>query len=420
MQKAMTILLALVLLGARAVAQDAPAAPAAPVAPGSPAPAVAPAAAESPADALAVQEQLRRDRERRKQQEAEIQAKLVEAKMKMEELKAREKQQESEIPRLDKDLALAKARMEDAYRTLSTVSIAYVSAEAKERDANRDKVIGEFQAVYDKNYKEQLNRHESDLDFIARNKWSPADFDHLELPVSKEDSSRVLVFDGANGNKVSGWFQTMGFEAGVKTWHQIPPDATFSPLVQNKNPFVADVSLHLGVDLLKCGSTNMLDWDIHVFIGKDFTKQAGDSNRYELVGFSWPVDLGRPVCWQCGEPPVFHLTPRPVQKKATELVPDIAAKLKEWVYADEGMKKRKEDAGLSHKTAVHTYNREDQKKPIRVDQINRKIAELKDKQKEAQKQIDDFEMMLDEYKEEVPVVPPAEAGASTNAVQEGL
>jgi len=404
------LLLTLALFGTKLVAQDA----AAPAAAATPAP-------EASSDATQVQKQLEREKERRKAQEAEIRAKLAEAKMKLEELKAREKQLESEVPKLDKDLAAAKARMEEAYETLSTVSSAFSEAEAKAKEAYKEQILGEFQTVYDREYKQQLEKHESDMDFISRNKWNATDFSHLELVVSKDEPSKTIVFDGANESRVSGWFQTMSFDEGVKNWHQIPSSATFSPVVQRNNPFVTDVALHLGTDLLKCGSTNMLDCDVHIFLGKDFRKQEGDNGRYRLVGVSWPVDLGRPVCWQCGEAPVYHCTPKPEPQKATEDVPSIATTLKEWVFADEGMKKRKEDAGLAHKTAVHTYNRENQQKPRKVEAIERKIAELKDKQKDLQKTIDDYEMMLEEYKEDVPVVPPpAAAGSSTNSVQEGL
>jgi len=78
--------------------------------------------------------------------------------------------------------------------------------------------------------------------------------------------------------------------------------------------------------------------------------------------------------------------------------------------ADTGMITRKDDAELAHKTAVHDFDGEDQKKPIRVDQIRREMSGDNDRRKELQRRLDDYEaMQQDERNGDVSVAPAAPA-----------
>lgn len=381
-------------------------------------------------DDNAVKAEIEAVKARRKKEEAELKTQLEEAEQELKDLKARETMVNGEKPKIEQAIVDAKKKQDDAYQVMTDIEVPYKAAELAAKETFTRKIISDLQTKYDAEFNRVMALHVFDTNFVASHRMQVSDFADLTITLDSENPSRKIKFDGLAGNRVEGWFLTMDFERGREVWHQIPAGATFQVSMQKRNPFVADVLVHFGADLLACGSTNMLDWDVHVFVAKDFEKKESDKGRFFFVGVSWPVDLGRPVCWQKGIPPVYDVTPKPVRAIADDTVPDISKQIAEWKFDDPGWLTKRKDANVAYLAAKQSYDREVILKDTRFARVERKLGEVQDKQKDADQKINDIKLKLEEYKEDeaVPEAPPATqpdgsapaAGAATNATQEGL
>ena len=160
--------------------------------------------------------------------------------------------------------------------------------------------------------------------------------------------------------------------------------------------------------------------------GKNYSKKDGENGKMFFVGVSWPVDLGRPECWQSGVPLVYDVTPKPVRSIADDTTPELAKQIGEWVFDDPGELQKKKDAILANETAKRDHQRAIILSENRLARNAKLVNDCKDKQKEEQDKIDDIKRKLDEYKEDDPTTAPVSTnsvpstGSSTNAAMEGL
>ncbi|MEI6217609.1 MAG: hypothetical protein WCP86_01785, partial [bacterium] len=240
-------------------------------------------------DANAIRVEVETTLKLRAKEEAELKAQREEAQQDLLEQQAKEKQYQSQLPKIDEAIDEYKKKADAALQAQADLEPLYRAAEATVKESFIKKVIGDLQAKYDEEFRRALAVYADGTNFVACNRINLAEFGKLQLALDPTDSTRVIRFDGLNRNAVSGCFPTMNFALGQTVWHQIPNNATFQATVQKRNPFVADVLIKFGADVLRCGSTNMLDWDVHMFIGKDFTKKDGEKDKFVLLGVSWPV-----------------------------------------------------------------------------------------------------------------------------------
>jgi hypothetical protein len=384
------------------------------------------AAAPTPVitDANAIRVEVETTLKLRAKEEAELKAQREEAQQDLLEQQAKEKQYQSQLPKIDEAIDEYKKKADAALQAQADLEPLYRAAEATVKESFVRKVIGELQAKYDEEFRRALAVYTDGTNFVARNRINLAEFDKLQVALDPSDATRMIRFDGLHKNEVSGCFPTMNFALGQTVWHQIPNNATFQATVQKRNPFVADVLIKFGADILRCGSTNMLDWDIHMFIGKDFTKKDGEKDKFMILGVSWPVDLGRPMCWQCGIPPVFEVIPKPVRAVAGEATPEIAKQISEWVFSDPLWLTRKKEAIAQNRGKHRDLEHAVAVKNTQTERIGRNIAESKEKQKEIQQKIEDINNKLIEYQEdavEAPATPAVVPGTNSPAPsQEGL
>ncbi len=389
-----------------------------------------PAAPQPVVDESAVKAQIDAEKAKRRKEKAELETQLAESEQELKDLKAREATVNAEKPKIEQQIAEAKKRQDESYQAMTDIEAPYRAAEQAEKEAFTSKIIAELQAKYDAEYNRVLALHVFDTNYVTMNRMQAADFNKLTIPLHDENPDYSISFDGAGGNSVSGWFMTMDFDRGKEVWRQIPAGATFSVSMQRRNPFVADVLIRFGADFLACGSTNVLDWDVHFFVGKDFDKKEDAAGKFFFVGVTWPVDLGRPVCWQKGVPPVYDVTPRPVRAMATDQIPEIAQQVTDWKFDDPGWKKKKNDAYVAYEAAKRTAEREVILKDTRFARVDRKLGEIQEKIQDCEQQVATIKAKLVEYEEEetveaAPQAAPADAGSgagsATNVVpQEGL
>lgn len=433
MRKILTILSVLCLSGVSLFSQSAPIAEATNAvesasSTGSPAPGgSAPSTLAKVLDENAVKAEVEAVKAKRKKEEASLRSDLSEAEDNLKGLLAREEQLNREPDKIKQDIADRKARMDETYQVMTDIEGPFRADETRAKDAFVKKLIGELQTKYDAEFDRVMAAHAADMSFVAANRMKPSDFDDLTVSLDAANPARSIRFEGRNGNKVSGSFVTMNYDRGQKVWRQIPDNATFQVTVQKQNPFVTDVLVRFGSDLLACGSTNVLDWDVHVFVGKNFKKKDGDSGKMYFIGVSWPVDLGRPVCWQSGVPLVYDVAPKPVRAIADDTTPEIAKQAGEWVFDDPGELKKKKDAILANETAKRDHQRAIILSENRLARNAKLISDCKDKQKEEQDKIDDIKRKLAEYMEDDPTAEPPvstnsvpNTGSATNAAMEGL
>lgn len=374
----------------------------------------APAPVVPTLDANAVKAEVEAVKAKRKKEQAQLEADLAEAEENLKGLLAREAQLNLEPGKIKQDIADRKARMDETYQAMTDIEGPFRTAEQAAKEVFKKKIIGALQKKYDAEYNEILAKHMADTAFVEANRIKPAEFDKLTVSLDPENPSHEIRFEGGAGNSVSGWFMTMNFDRGQKVWHPIPAGATFRVNVPKRNPFVADVLIHFGSDILGCGSTNVLDWDIHMYIGKNYEKKDGEKDKMFFVGVSWPVDLGRPVCWQSGVGYVYDVTPKPVRAIADESTPDIAKQIAEWVFDDPGWLKKKKDAVLDHEAKKRDHGRSIILSESRLARNTKAINDCKDKQKEEQDKIDDIKRKLEEYKEDDPTALPPQQPAGTD------
>lgn len=385
-----------------------------------------PALAPTIQDANTVRAEVEEMQKRRKREKDELMGQLQDYEQELKDLKAKEDPIKGEIPKVDEAIAACKKQVDEALQAMNDVEVPYKVAEKAAKEAFLKEVVDKLQAKYDGEFSSVMAKHTADTNFVATCRITPADLEDLTITPDAKCPARVIRFDSRNKHTVSGWFVTMDFERGQKVWHQIPDNATFHASVQKQNPFVADMLVHFGSDILRCGSTNVLDWDIHVYVGKDFSRKHEGKNQFFFIGVSWPADLGRRVCWQSGEPPVYDIAAKPVRAIADESTPEISKKLADWVFDDEVWKIKKNSAVVAHKAKKRSYDHEVAVRESRLQKIDKKLGDNKDKQKEVEQKIIDTRAKLEEYKDEEKVestAPPSVGsgtGAVTNTPQEGL
>lgn len=389
---------------------DAPApAPAAPAEQ----PAVAPAAPAESSDGSAmsgVKATLEREKMKREREKNELLVRERELQDKVTEFEAEERELLAQIPALQKSLDEARAKEQEAYATLTKVGDEYNTAEAREKQEFKARILAEANAKNETEYRTLLARHEKDTAFVARNRWTREDFHDLVLVMDPENPSRKIRFRGRGDDSISGSYPTVNFDTGKKTWHDFPGGASFSVKIGGENPFLADISVHPGSDTLSIGSTNTVDWDIHIHIAKDFQPAKDATSRFRLVAVAWPVDIGRKSCWQVGDPPMFEPTPKPELKVATEETPEIKKQIEEWTFKNPGHIQKLADAKMELKQAKQLVRVTQARVPKVEERVKRKLADIAERKREVEVQLEEVQNMLEEYKDDT-VTPPAEEGA---------
>ena len=364
---------------------------------------------------------LEREKMKREREKTELLGRERELKDQVTEFEAEERELLAQIPALQKSLDEARAKEQESYATLTRVGAEYSEAEVREKQEFKDRVLSEANAKYDAEYRALLAQHKKDTDFVARNRWTREDFYDLKLIMDPDEPSRSIRFRGRGSDLISGTYPTVNFDTGKKTWHDLPGGASFSVAIGGENPFLADASIHPGSDILSTGSTNAVDWDIHIHIAKDFDPPKDATSRFRLVAVAWPVDIGRRTCWQVSEPCLFEATAKPELQVATEETPEIKGVLEKWTYSNPGPIQKLADAKLELKQAKQLVRVTQARVPKVEERVKRKLAEIKERKVEVEKQLEEVQNMLLEYQEETPEQPEGggddleSAGAGTNA-----
>lgn len=346
---------------------------------------------------LEVKRAIEEEEAKRRKEKEELEEKKRLAEDELAKLKGIQEQLDAEIPAFERSLERAKEHLQECYRNLSETSLRYNQKEAEAKADFVRKIISELQAIYDERFRIQKAAYEKDEAFIAAKRWHDEDLSKIQLTVGDEVQVGKLSFEGGARNEVSGVFPIADFDEGSILIHEVPYGATFSAHVQLANPFVAALTIHPGMDVIGVGSTNTEDWDVDIFVAKDFRHETGAGIPVDIVAVRWAIDVGRTTCWQVKAPPVFEPTPMPVHTNVDETIPVIAKQIEEWVFPDLGEKKRLEDAQAAVKSAIHAEKVIARRRPRLIEQVNRKLEENAKEQREAQDQIDEIDSILVEY-----------------------
>jgi|GEM_PF-5038773 len=404
MKRFATTLMALMMIVPAIVAQDS-------------APAGAPSSTNSDnsQETIRSEETIKKLAALRAKQKAELEEQLREAENKVAEVEAKRKELEEQSPRLQEDISRAENKKDEAYKLLAQYSEECDNAVGAARLKYQQEEIDRLQQRFDEAFRQQKEKHDRDTSFIEANRWKPADLQHLDLAMDPEDSSKRMLFEGGKGNSAEGWFSTFDFETGAKTWHAIPAGSKFAPMVQRRNPFLVDLCIRPGIDLTGTGSTNMFDWDLHVYVEKDFRRkdphtlkqeanvqaaEAGASGvAFNVIGVSWPVDLGRPVCRMFNEPYVFEPVPMPVQTNVDANTDPIPALVGSWVPRGEleALIAKKEDQRQATKVASKYLDTLSRSVSTVQERVDRRLKENDDQLKTAVAEVNDLKSRIEEY-----------------------
>lgn len=346
---------------------------------------------------LEVKRQIEEEQASRRKEKEELEEKKRLAEDELAKLQGVQAQLEDEIPAFERSLDRAKEHLQECYTSLSEISLWYNQKEAEAKAAFISKIISELQAIYDGRFRTQKAAFDRDEKFIADKRWHDEDLRRVQLAVGDDVQAGKLNFEGGARNEVSGVFPIADFDEGSVLIHEVPHGATFSAHVQLANPFVAALTIHPGMDIIGVGSTNTADWDVDVFVAKDFSKESDAGIPLDIVAVRWAIDVGRTTCWQVKDPPVFDPTPMPVHTNVDEAIPVIAKQIEEWVFPDLGAKQKRDDAQQAVKSAIHAEKVIARRRPRLIEKVTRKLEENAKEQGQVQDQIAEIDSILVEY-----------------------